>query len=149
MLQHLALFHGEALPVHALSLLQNAFECNYELISESVRWPLARVLALSRANQLRIMQVIVITIAFDFVTIVVISCFAGENDIFTASYYADCGRHHLPRLPPAAQRARLLQCHMRRLPPHAGGGAEFTFDSCSSVFCGSVLVQGSCSVFSS
>ncbi len=30
MLQHLALFHGEALPVHALSLLQNAFECNYE-----------------------------------------------------------------------------------------------------------------------
>ena len=52
MLQHLALFHGEALPVHALSLLQNAFECNYELISESVRWPLARVLG-SQARRMR------------------------------------------------------------------------------------------------
>ena len=58
MLQHLALFHGEALPLHALSLLQNAFECNHELIGDGVRWPLARALALSRSNQLRIMQVI-------------------------------------------------------------------------------------------
>lgn len=59
MLQHLALFHGEALPAHALALLQNAFECSHELIGDNVRWPLARVLALSRANQLRIMQVII------------------------------------------------------------------------------------------
>ena len=59
LLQHLALFHGEALPMHALALLQNAFECNHELIGDDVRWPLARVLALSRTNQLRIMQVIV------------------------------------------------------------------------------------------
>ena len=58
LLQHLALFHGEALPMHALALLQNAFECNHELIGGDVRWPLARVLALSRTNQLRIMQVI-------------------------------------------------------------------------------------------
>jgi hypothetical protein len=60
MLQHLALFHGEALPLHALALLQNAFECSHELIGVDVRWPLAMVLALSRTNQLRIMQVLFI-----------------------------------------------------------------------------------------
>ena len=62
MLQHLALHHGEALPMHSLSLLQNAFECNFELIGEGVRWPLAQVLALSRTNQLRIMQVMFIIV---------------------------------------------------------------------------------------
>jgi hypothetical protein len=62
MLQHLAQFHGEALPAHALALLQNAFECSHELIGDNVRWPLARVLALSRANQLRIMQVMVTSV---------------------------------------------------------------------------------------
>ena len=66
MLQHLALFHGEALPAHALALLQNAFECSHELIGDNVRWPLARVLALSRANQLRIMQVIVAAVYISY-----------------------------------------------------------------------------------
>lgn len=48
--------------MHALALLQNAFECNHELIGDDVRWPLARVLALSRTNQLRIMQVFIVVV---------------------------------------------------------------------------------------